>query len=203
MMPLMTHAWIRACCLALGLLAGVLLTGCSSVARSTTFVVDGAQYDQAFESAKDTVRAFGFELDRVDARGGVLTSRPRRSSGFATPWVPHPSDLSGAWRDLLHGDARTVTIEFRPQAGTGPLRVRRDPRYDVREHAGPVQVRVDVVLEREQRSGLRADATSVRFLSSASPGQDVTTDTFVVIGRDAPLAGRIAESMQKRMAADG
>ncbi|MCA9294470.1 MAG: hypothetical protein KDA20_11720 [Phycisphaerales bacterium] len=200
----MSSGWIRVVGLVLVTLFAWPLVGCSSVARSTVFVVEASHYDEAFEAAKDTVRSFGFELDRVDARGGVLTSRPRRSSGLATPWIPHASDLTGSWEDLLHGDARTVTVEFRPQAGAGPVRLRRDPRYDVREHAGQVQVRVEVVLEREQRPGLRADPTSVRFLSSTTPNNENThADMFISIGRDMPLAGRIAVAVQKRLSRSG
>ncbi len=174
--------------------------GCSSVARSTAFKIEANDYNEAFEAAKNTVRAFGFELDRVDARAGVLTSRPRRSSGFATPWIPHASDLGDAWHGLLHGEARTVTVVFRPQAGTGALRLRRDPRYDVRDHDGPVRVRVDVLLRREQRPGLRADPTSVRLLSSTTAGSaSETPDAFIPVGRDMPLAGRIAKALQKRI----
>ena len=194
----MMHARIRIWCALVLATMLAQMVGCSSVARSTVFVIDASAYDETFEAAKDTVRAFGFELDRVDARGGVLTSRPRRSSGLATPWVPHASDLGVAWNDLLHGDARRVTVTFRPQAGTGPLRLRRDPRYDVREHGGAVQVRVDVVLEREQRPGLRADPTSVRLLSRTSGGAP-GAESFIAVGRDAPLAGRMAASLQKRL----
>ena len=104
---------IAAMCL-LGI-AGGLGWGCSAAPKHPPAVIEvpAGEYPKAFAAAKDALRDYAFELDRVDAVSGVITTHPRGSSGIATPWIPHTSTMQDTVRGLLERERRTVVVTFR------------------------------------------------------------------------------------------
>lgn len=209
------------------------LVGCQVAPRSDRFQAPAGGYEQAFDAVKDVLREHRFELERVDARRGVITTRPRASSGWATPWIRHASDAELATRGLLQRERRTVRVTFdavaaaapavRPQAPTptptpalaDPLLDQADPAdrvsprpptgdADLRAHAGPIEARVEVFIERVYSPNRRLESTSVRLTSEASDPRDAaagrSAERLAPAGRDEALAGRLAREAAARAA---
>src|SRR5688500_8446844 len=100
---------------ALILIVLALLGGCgSSKMLPSTFAVDAGRYGEAFDAAREVLRAARFDIDRVDAGGGVISTEPKRSAGLATPWDREQSTMGQEFEDLLNHQQRTVRITFEP-----------------------------------------------------------------------------------------
>lgn len=163
------------------------MTGCRSPRGADVYagVTSGVApaYPLAFERAKDRLRELGFELDRIDARAGVITTRPRIGSGLATPWVPTEHGVS----DLAHRNRRVATVRF--AAANGP------PAEDLRDHAGAVDVECSVEVQRVYVPGRRPSPTSVRLGGSwrdtALPSVDNQTRYATIVDTDEEMAHRI------------
>lgn len=180
----------------LGLIAGVLLGGCRSSPATATFDVGPGEYAQAFDQARDTVREWGFELDRVDAARGIITTIPRESAGFATPWVNHARGFGDAWEDTMNPRRRMVEVRFvDPTDGSAD-----EP--DLRAVQGPLQGQVIVTVLGLHRPWRRLDSTSIRFSSvSFDPAAIQRGESGAVeevIGEDAKLAGVLAGEITSR-----
>ncbi|MDX2114212.1 MAG: hypothetical protein SFZ24_01145 [Planctomycetota bacterium] len=162
----------------------------------STFEVGAGRYAAVFESSKQALREFEFELGRVDARSGVITSAPRPSSGLATPWVPHLSGVGDALGGLTQFERREARIEFvpveeraaGPGAGAGAS--------DLRDEAAPLRGRVTVRVERVYQPGRRVDPTSVKLVSFTRDPEAVERGDeprFITeVREDERLAARIA-----------
>ena len=176
------------------LLAGVWLGGCAaSGSRSPEFTVPPGQYTRAFDEARDVLAECRFELDRVDAAAGVIATTPKTTAGLATPWDSEQTTLEQDLDDLVNSQQRTVRITFE-SAGGNP---------DLRAATGPVQGRVQVVIERARRPGWRLDTTSLRLSSFTQDPALVQRGLWpryeVATEQDPLLAGRLAERIRKRL----
>ncbi len=171
--------------------------------ESASLVVPATGYVAAFDATREVLKEQRFELDRVDARGGVITTRAKSTSGFATPWDTEQSTTRQEWSDLVSQHQRTVRVVFELQAGGEP---KAGPR-DLLASSGAMVARVEVKVERIQRPGWRTDARALRYStytfdpellkrrelpSYATPG-----------GADGLLAQRIAGEIAQEMKARG
>ena len=78
----------------IAVLCAALLGGCAgSGPRSAEFQVSPGQYARAFDEARDVLTGYRFELDRVDAAGGVIATAPKTTAGLATPWDSEQTTL--------------------------------------------------------------------------------------------------------------
>ena len=148
-------------------------------------------YAEAFAHGKDVLRDLGFELDRIDARAGVITTRPRVGSGLATPWVESESPLN----DLAHRNRRRATLVFSPSDAP--------ESEDLRLYAGGVDVECRIEVERVYTPGRRPSPTSVRLGGTwrdrdiPLAGERVRYASF--IDTDEELAQRAIEMLLERL----
>lgn len=197
---------------AIALLLGALLGGCSSPQKPAAFTVAPGDYPAAFDAAKEVLRDYRFELDRVDARAGVITTRPKTSGGLVSPWDREQSTLGQELEDTLNAQFRTVRITFepadaataaagepRPQAAPGPAPA------DIRLADTPLTARVQVIVERAQRPLWRVEQSAV-FQSSFARDPDLARRVggryTVPFAQDTRLAGRVADAIARRAAAN-
>jgi hypothetical protein len=174
-----------------GILAMTGLVGCAAPRPPPRVSISSGDYPAAFEHAKQVLREFEFELDRVDARRGVITTAPRAWSGAATPWLPFASTARDPLEGLLQFEQRIVRVEFTP-AGASSTDVRADLVDTDRDFIADVRVSV----ERVQRPGRRVDATSVRLVSiERDPHSPAAAGGAIVVEhrQDDALASRLAE----------
>lgn len=176
----------------------LLCCGCASRKAEPRFAVEPADYPRVFDAAKEALVAARFELDRVDARAGVITTRPKPTSGLATPWDGEQSSLGQEVEDLLNRQYRRVRISFEPGAGNGEP----DPLADRRTAAAPMTATIEVTIDRLCRPGWRVDPVSVRLGSFTSDPdwsrQGMWPQYTVPFAQDPALARRLSASIQKR-----
>jgi len=148
------------------------------VSGPTTTTVEASRYGEAFRVVEDTLREHGFELERVDARAGIITTRPQNSSGFFTPWVTSERRLRDETAASLHRQRRVVEVRF--LGGEG----------DRRSSEAPVVVDVSSRVERVYQPGVRTPTASVRLRHvSSDPTKRGGEDIFAVDqGADRALA---------------
>jgi len=71
----------------LGLALGIVgaLSGCAAPDLPTDLEVAAGDYPAAFEAAKAALRDYRFDLERVDARAGVISTAKKETAGLLTP----------------------------------------------------------------------------------------------------------------------
>lgn len=166
------------------LIAGVGLSGCASTGGGSSEVaIPAGRYAEAFDAAKDILIASRFELERVDAAGGVLSTVPKPTAGLATPWDTEQASLSQELDDVMNRHLRTVRITF--------------------EGAEPRSARIEAVVERERRAGWRLDTTSLRYTSvtedPALRARGMWPRYHVAIAQDPDLAASLATELRSRL----
>ncbi len=180
-----------------------VLVGCAaSDPAPPTFLVSAGHYADAFDATRDTLRTMQFELDRVDARAGVITTRPKHSAGIATPWDREQSTLSQEWEDFTNEQYRSVRILFEPTAGRAAGSRQSDgssPASDLRTFSGDLTGTVIIVIERKSRPNWRIDTTSIRLSSFARDPLGGGGRDLVPIARDVRLEGRLAKRIQRQL----
>lgn len=178
--------------IALAVLLASTLGGCVSGRPEPTVTMAGGVYAAGFDAAREALRAAGFELDRVDAAAGTITSQPRASSGLATPWDTQQSGAMQELSDLLNQQRRRVRITFTAAgAQTPPV------------SSGPVEATVEVYVDRLQQPGLRVPSKAVNLWTvTRDPAQaerGLGTAYQTAVQRDRELERRIADDIERRM----
>ncbi|MEI7658755.1 MAG: hypothetical protein WCK33_11890 [Phycisphaerae bacterium] len=174
------------------------LAGCASSRPEPKVAIDAAGYSSGFDAAREALRSAGFELDRVDAQAGTITSQPRASSGLATPWDTQQTGMMQELSDLVNQQRRRVRITF-TSAGTDA------PPAEGR----PVEATVEVFVDRLQQPGLRVPAKAATLWSVArDPAlaeRGLGSGYQTPVNRDRELERRIADDIERRLkaAADG
>lgn len=183
---------LRSTACAVAMIIASLVAGCASRRVEPMVTMQADAYAGAFDAAREALRSAGFELDRVDASAGTITSQPRASSGMATPWDTQQSGLTQEVSDLLNQQRRRVRITF-TEAGTNAPPV-----------AGkPVEARVEVYVDRLQHPGLRVPSRAVTLWSvtrdPVRAERGLGSGYQTPVNRDIELERRIADDIERRM----
>lgn len=183
--------------------------------ESTSLAVPASRYVEAFDAAREVLKAQRFDLDRVDARGGVITTRAKLTSGFATPWDTEQTTLGQEWTDLVNQHQRTVRVVFEPAAEAKPGEALKDVPRDLLAYtraytganAGALVARVEVKIERIQRPGWRPDTRALRYSTYTFDPELIKRRELpsyaTPAGGDALLAQRIAGKIGERLKSEG
>lgn len=197
-------------------LGAVLVVGCAT--KSPDIEVPASDYPDTFAAARDVLHSYRFTLDRVDARAGVLTTQPKLSGGFLTPWSQLESTPSQSWEDTVHNQQRRVEIVFSatppptsiPASNSSPApdsteavlkpNQSRELATDLIEAPRDTNAHVRVSLERIYQYGWRPNTRSI-YLSSITENTlaDTPSRVEVAISEDEALAGRIAAEIRSAM----
>ncbi len=98
--------------------------------------ITAEDYDRAYEESIETLRAYGFVIDRQDHRFGTVTARPAGAPTIVEPWIPTHSDLDQSVANTLHDERRQITIRLEPAS------------EDAADTSDPYQIRAEVMIER-------------------------------------------------------
>ncbi|MBL9032471.1 MAG: hypothetical protein JNM80_12300 [Phycisphaerae bacterium] len=195
------------------LVLALLLGGCASRGGrgSAALMIAPGDYARAFDAARDVLAASRFSLERVDARAGVITTRPKATVGLATPWDAEQATIEQEFDDLINQHERRVRIAFEParlpaapdaEASDGGGRPSA-PRADLTTFSGPIVARVEAWVERTARPGWRVDTTAVRLSQAwrdpALQERGVAGRYTVPTTRDDALAAAIGERIATRL----
>ncbi|MBC7772718.1 MAG: hypothetical protein H7210_09515 [Pyrinomonadaceae bacterium] len=197
------------------LTCAVGLVGCTSNGPTDLAVAPG-EYAATFDAARLVLRDAKFDLERVDASGGVITTREKATAGLATPWDSEQQTAGQEFEDLVQHQQRRVRITFEtaddaatadaagssaasgatPQAhgGASSVNLIDDPR--------PTNMRVRVVIERINRPNWRVDSSSIRLTSYAwDPAlaeREMQPRYEVAVAEDSDFAQRLVELIRAR-----
>lgn len=137
-----------------GLLIVATLGGCAGRVEARS-AVSGSEYREVFQAAREVLRSERFELDRVDAGAGVLTTQPS-------------SALVRGVEDVADRLQRVVRIEFTPASGAGSASTPTigsmlvDPSAAVPTFRDST-ITIRVIVERVHYPGWRPSPVSVRM----------------------------------------
>ncbi len=185
-----------------------MLGGCAKPRNPSPMVeLQPGRYEPAFAAAKQVLIDARFDLDRVDARAGVITTTAKPTSGLATPWDGEQSSLGQEVEDLLNRQFRRVRITFEPQAAeaaTAPTPPHQDAAVpDMRLQAGALLCTISVSVERLRRPGWRLETSSVRqssFYYDPEWGNRAIWPQYTVpFAQDHRLATRLAGRIRRSL----
>ncbi len=147
------------------------------------------EYSDAIAATRDVLRSYRFQIDRVDAAEGVVTTASKSSSGLATPWDPEQSSFNQELEDLANMQERRVRVTF--------------DRATTLDADAKITARVEVVIDRVQRPGWRPTPKSVRH-STVTMDPDLAARQMwptysVPIRQDPEFASEIAEKIERRL----
>jgi hypothetical protein len=164
------------------LLAALVLGGCSAPG-SPEFEVGAGEYDAAFNAAREVLREHRFQLERVDAAAGVITTQPKNTGGAASPWDTEQSTLGQELEDLLNMQKRVVRVTF--------------------NRAASVRGRVEVTVYRVQTPNLRPSSRAIALTSTTidpqAVAQGVGGSYETPVSQDSRLAARLAQAIAARI----
>jgi hypothetical protein len=170
------------------------LTGCAGRAESRSFEIQAGTYDDAIIATRDTLRASGYTLERIDATAGEITTTERTVAGLASPFASENRNVSGLVADTLTNRPRTVRVRFRD--ATNPA---SPPNPDA-----PVRAEVDAMIWKRVRPGWRVETETMvgNAISRdrAEQRRGVSSGEPVPVGRDDDFARVIARRIQQRLA---
>lgn len=170
------------------LLAGVMLCGgcSSSVDHARGFTFAAGDYPEAFASTRSVLREYRFDIERVDADSGVITTLPEFSPGLLQPWSPLQTGFGDEWEDTVNRQAREVRVTFEPEAG----------------EEGMMRASVWVTVLRQHRAGRRLDSEWVggsTFTVDPLLQERHTLTYNVPVRRDESLEARLAKRIEEEM----
>lgn len=186
------------------ILVALVLSGCSAHPDvADTFEIEPDQYAVTFDITREVLRRYRFEPDRLDARAGVITSTSKPTSGLATPWDLEQSSLTDELADLGNQQQRRVRVTFNPlDADDGQLGL-GDPVPDVRVAEGPIEVQVQVYVERVRWPGWRLNSAKInltsRYIDPELRARGMQPWYEQTLHRDDAFARRLSAAIQSRL----
>ncbi len=179
--------------LVISLCALVGVASCTSSPAVTELRVTADEYPRAFQAAKDVLRNASFELDRVDASAGIITTVPRPWAGFMTPWVPHATGGRSALEGFAQNERRVARVRF-------------EPSDQANAESSDRIARVEVDVEHVERPGRRVSVASARLTSQWTDprllNQGLQPSYAYSSAADPDLAARLLREVTDRMSAN-
>ncbi|MFK7760027.1 MAG: hypothetical protein AB8C13_08775 [Phycisphaerales bacterium] len=133
------------------------------------------------DATRDVLIDYQFEINRVDARRGVVTTAYKSTQGIASPWDSEQGSLNHEMADFVNQHERGVRVLIDDDG----------------------QVLVSVVVRRVHRPQWRVETESIRLSTHAtvidSDGNAQPSQFVTPIGLDEQLARRIGERIQSRL----
>jgi hypothetical protein len=176
------------------------LGGCAAPEGETQLEVAPGAYAATFDAARRVIRDARFDLERVDATEGVISTRPKHSAGLMTLWDGEQSSAGQEIEDVVNNQRRLVRVTFEPSgAGEGADEETRGV-WDLREAAVPLTMRVRVVVLRDYKPGWQVQTSSVRLSTHAYDPElaqrGMVPDFETAIDEDRALAGRLVKQIE-------
>lgn len=169
----------------LGLLAAALVLGGCQASGEARFEIAPGAFETAFDASRQALREYQFELERVDATEGVITTAPKASAGIATPWHREQSTLGHEFNDLLNQHERAIRIEFVPV-----------PSGESQASSGVIRATVFRLQSPGLRPASRAIGSSTTTLDPHLTERGIWAGQLVPSGEDPDLAVRLARRIE-------
>ncbi|MEZ0265734.1 MAG: hypothetical protein ACAI43_13475 [Phycisphaerae bacterium] len=173
------------------------------LAKPAPAQVRATDFEAAVEAAKDVIRSYLAEVDRVDYRAGLVTSKPLVSKQFWEFWRPDTGTAGQSFDNTVATIRRTifVTIERSPdQTFTATPKVLVE-RLSLQERR-----LTDVVQYRQAFTGPIGSRGTISRGQFSKDADDETDATLLPVrywyatGRDAPMEAEVAARLRDHLA---
>lgn len=181
----------------LALLAGLVGAAASMVGCSGQAVYAGSDYrvalpmgdqgdgemsrERVVQAVREVLTDYRFEIDRVDARRGVVTTAFKTTQGLASPWDGEQNSLYEESADLVNQHERGVRVTLDDEGGFV----------------------VSVIVQRVHRPAWRVETESIAQSTHAvvigADGRAVASLQSTPIGLDGGLAERLGQEILNRL----
>lgn len=189
----------------------LLLAGCNSAPRVSDTPLEIQEYAKGFEVVKNVLREYRFELERIDARHGVITTRPKPSAGLVTPWDKEQSTTRQEAEELINQEMRAVRVEFVPagvdsvqRSTLTPANTAEGDLKDLRSEQQPLRIVVTVNQLRVHRPGRQMSTKSIRsstmYIDPELQRRGLAPMSIEELGRDEMLESRLLAAIEKQLA---
>jgi hypothetical protein len=152
-------------------------------------------FERLWRACEESARHFGFTLDRLDFRGGVITTQPLTSKQFWEVWRNDVATLDDAANSSLATYRRTLRFDIARTEAGGYL---AEPRVVIERYSRTEQpITASVYL----RNAFRTQRNSrVRGSRETDRGVYLPRQYWYATGRDAALEKNVASEVRKQLA---
>lgn len=204
------------------LLLGVMLAaagGCQSPAEPSGagyLEIPAGAYDRAFDAVLAAVDEAGMPAILRDPRSGLIETEPAHAPSFLEPWVEDGADARQRWENTIALQQRRARIAFSrrdappvppaPPSLEGP-RLLTATSIDLTAEPEPLELRVQVFLERVHRPGLRRHTWSRRLTTRseivpAGSQAPLAASSWTVVARDHAFEQRLLARIEAALVSD-
>ena len=180
---------------------------CRCPPAAATRAVPVEDYAGVFQAARDELTRRRFEIERVDARSGVIVTEPKTGAGLLAPWTLAPGARIA--EDTLNAQSRVIEVRFEAaeaaiQAPRGVQAPLADPQPTLPpgQAAETVLVSVRVLILRRVSPNRRLDSSGIRYsVDSTNPAlsrRGLGTRFDAPKDLDERAAAQVARSIQVR-----
>jgi hypothetical protein len=147
------------------------------------------QVNRLWDSAEDTLRAYNYEIDRLDRAQGILATYPVTAANFFELWRVQPTPAYYWWEANIQTIQSQAQVFVRPSPSPGS--------YEL-------EVKVDRYRYSLEERQVDNAAAAMRLYSGATPttsGQMLTpaeSSYWIHLGRDGGMEQTILDAIVKR-----
>lgn len=159
--------------------------------------VQDADFERIWNACQESARHFGFVLDRLDRRAGLITTQPLISKQFFEVWRPDVVTADDLERSSLATYRRTLRFQIAKLPGGG---FRATPSVLIeRETIAERPIIASIYLRRAFRPERHQHAFGT---PESDVGIYLPRQYWYPTGRDTALEEKVAEETQKRLHPD-
>jgi hypothetical protein len=153
---------------------------------------DSLYFQPLWDACEKVARDYGYQLDRLDFRLGLLTTKPMVSKQLLEPWRKD----SGTAGDVLDNSMATI---------------RRTIRFEINNDGGTYRMTPKILVERQSvverrttsteqyRTLFAGPAVSETKLAVTSEDLELPKTYWTPIGRDTEMERQVARAVEKRL----
>lgn len=157
--------------------------------------IEADDFDSLWRAAEEAARHFGFTLDRLDHRGGVITTQPLTSKQFWEVWRNDVATLEDLANSSVATYRRTLRFDIEKTPSGGYLAA---PRVVIERYSRAEQpISSSVYLRNAFRTQRNSRAWGTR---ETDRGIRLPRQYWYATGRDEALEQNVAGEVRKQLA---
>ncbi len=193
-----------------------LHSGCATSQGPDVLSIDSQTYPEAFDAAVEAARVAGLSPIVQDRRSGLIETEPRIAGSVLEPWRTDNASFTQTIENTITFQRRRARFEFAPvifqpdQSPDAPLTGpdlfgTQEAEVDLTRHAGAIELRVWVYVERSYTPGLRrstwtrAKTTRTRIVP-AEEEEALGKQFWTPVHRDEAFERRLLAVVQSALA---
>ena len=163
--------------------------------KAPTVTIEASDFETLWRACEESARHFGFVLDRLDYRGGVITTQPLTSKQFWELWRNDVATLEDVGNSSLATYRRTLRFDIEKTPAGGYVAA---PRVVIERYSrSETPITASVYL----RNAFRTQRNARTYGSRESDrGVYLPRQYWYATGRDEVLEKNVASEVRKQLA---